>query len=224
MKKKEITLNVYEIGDVLEITNVLPKTKKPCLTKATRCVVINVKELKQGGFSYTVLTNDGNKTKIKPGEMMGEKYLGSIDLSLLAIFEEDAEEAEEAADGNEGTEESAGDEHPPSITGKPAILRFYSEVFGGLENVNVPYDAEKTVVWVLDQLPASPRKVLKMRIRGRTLEEIGQELGVTKQRVHQILKIGQSELSKPPLRYVLFYGLEGYRMCRHLIGPQAEGG
>lgn len=83
MKTKQITIDVYEVGDVVDIFKVKSPVHKHTLSNGSKAVVIDVFELKHGGISYNVITDNRDKVRIKPEEMTGAVYIGHIDLSLL---------------------------------------------------------------------------------------------------------------------------------------------
>ncbi len=83
MKTKTIEVNVYEVGDVIDISQCEGTSGKQALNRAKRGLVLEVTELKDGLNSYWVLTDEGNKVKIIPRQMRGENLIGNIDLSSL---------------------------------------------------------------------------------------------------------------------------------------------
>lgn len=83
MKTKQVTINTYEIGDVIDVSTLRAKHKKHTLDNGKRAVVIGVIELRSGDMSYDVVTDEGLKVRISPDELRGEKYIGKIDLDLL---------------------------------------------------------------------------------------------------------------------------------------------
>lgn len=83
MKTKQITIEVCEVGDVIDISKITARIHKPAMNEGDKAVVIAAEELKRGGISYDVLTNLGHKVKIKPEEISGAEYVGHIDLTLL---------------------------------------------------------------------------------------------------------------------------------------------
>lgn len=83
MKKITVEVNQYEVGDLLDISKLKAVHQKERLNNATEAIVILCYELRAGGFSYEVLTNEGKKCRIKAEELGEEKYLGHIDLSEL---------------------------------------------------------------------------------------------------------------------------------------------
>lgn len=83
MKTKMLEVNVYEVGDVIDISECTGTYGKQSLNRAKRGLVIGITELKNGLNSYWVLTDEGNKVKIIPKQMCNEIYIGHVDLSKL---------------------------------------------------------------------------------------------------------------------------------------------
>ena len=83
MKTATITINEYEPGDVLDISEMEAMYHKPNLDKGKKAVVISAIRLKSGASSYRVVTNDAVTLRLKAEEMGKEKYIGHIDLSFL---------------------------------------------------------------------------------------------------------------------------------------------
>lgn len=83
MKSTQIVVNIYEIGDLLDVSNCSAKHAKPALNEAERALVINVKNLKYSKYGYDVLTDKGMKVSITPDEIGDEKYIRHLDLSAL---------------------------------------------------------------------------------------------------------------------------------------------
>ena len=80
MKEVNIAVNVYEVGDVLDVSAVSPIHRKATLEKAEKVLIVSVVEQKGHRYSYRALTDKGNITTITNDEMRGEKYIGHIDL------------------------------------------------------------------------------------------------------------------------------------------------
>ena len=88
MKTTQIVVNVYEPGDIIDISECKKHfSNKSEIDGASRALVIAVNELKNGLFTYVVVTNEGKRSRITPSDMKDEKFLGHVDLSLL--FAED---------------------------------------------------------------------------------------------------------------------------------------
>lgn len=80
MKQINITANVYEVGDVLDVSSVKPIHKKATLEKAEKVMIVSVIEQKGNRYSYRAISDKGNLTTITNDEMRGEKYIGHVDL------------------------------------------------------------------------------------------------------------------------------------------------
>lgn len=80
MKQINITANVYEVGDVLDVSSVKPIRKKATLEKAEKVMIVSVIEQKGNRYSYRAISDKGNLTTITNDEMRGEKYIGHVDL------------------------------------------------------------------------------------------------------------------------------------------------
>lgn len=80
---KEIKINVYEIGDIIDISRIGTSNHKNTIRDAMRCVVVGVKQMKDGRYGYTVLTDNADKSYLRADELGEEKYVGHIDLSQL---------------------------------------------------------------------------------------------------------------------------------------------
>lgn len=83
MTTKQISINVYDKGDVIDISGITASIHKNALNNGKRAVVLSRKELKNGQYTYSVLTDNGEKVSITPEQMRGERYIGVMDMSLL---------------------------------------------------------------------------------------------------------------------------------------------
>ena len=81
--KIEITQEVFEVGDVLDLRDVLVGTHKETLKKAKRGVVIRARELVRGAYSYFVATDIGTSTIMTAEQSKNAKYIGHVDLDVL---------------------------------------------------------------------------------------------------------------------------------------------
>ena len=80
MKQINITANVYEVGDVLDVSAVSPIHRKATLEKAEKVMIVSVIEQKGNRYSYRAISDKGNLTTITNDEMRGEKYICHVDL------------------------------------------------------------------------------------------------------------------------------------------------
>lgn len=81
MREVNISVNVYDVGDVLDVSAVKPIHRKATLEVAEKVLIVSVIELKNNHrYHYRAVTNKGNITTITADEMRGEKYIGHIDL------------------------------------------------------------------------------------------------------------------------------------------------
>ena len=84
MKSIEVKIKVYEVGDVLDISELrVPKVHKSALYDAKKALIIDAKQLKDGRYHYKCVTDGALATSIAPDDMVGEKYIGHTDLSMI---------------------------------------------------------------------------------------------------------------------------------------------
>ena len=80
MKEINIIAKVYDVGDVLDVSEVKPIHRKATLEVAEKALIVSVIELKNNRYHYRAITNKGNMTTITADEMRGEKYIGHVEL------------------------------------------------------------------------------------------------------------------------------------------------
>lgn len=79
MKERTIVQNVYETGDILDITKVIIDLKnRRNISDAQKGIVIDVNELKSGVIKYKILCNTGDIVSFTSQEQGNEKYIGHI--------------------------------------------------------------------------------------------------------------------------------------------------
>lgn len=86
----------------------------------------------------------------------------------------------------------------------------YAEVFcvAPEEVLSVmPDDAEETVDYVLQMFPARTSEILRLRYEGLALHEIGEKLGITRERTRQIEAKAYRLLRRESVARILEYGL-----------------
>lgn len=85
MKATTITMNVYEVGDVIEIKgeNLRLVAKQRSFGESRRAVIVGVNQRIDKLYSYKMIADNGKMLTFTPGEQGGETYIGHIDLGLL---------------------------------------------------------------------------------------------------------------------------------------------
>lgn len=73
---KQVEIREYESGDILDISEVKAKNRKPEISKARVALVLCL-----CGHTYKVLTDTNAVSFIKPAELGNEKYLSHVDMS-----------------------------------------------------------------------------------------------------------------------------------------------
>jgi hypothetical protein len=99
MKERTITQNVYETGDILDITKVIIDVKsRRNISEAQKGVVIAVTELKSGVIKYKILCNTSEVVSFTSQEQGNEKYIGHIkEFDNFFDVKEDKEECNKNA-------------------------------------------------------------------------------------------------------------------------------
>lgn len=91
-----------------------------------------------------------------------------------------------------------------------ATERIYSTVFGvDLADVDscMPYDADAALEYVLAQMTPVQATIVRSRANDGKLREIGEELGLTGERVRQIEAAMYQRMRQPSMSLILKYGL-----------------
>jgi len=88
----------------------------------------------------------------------------------------------------------------------------YCDIFGGTEFVNMPLDAEKTLLYVMKTLPQREADLFMLKHKDKmTLTEIGKKYnGISRERVRQIIDKAKRKLRYPIRSKILLIGCAAY--------------
>ena len=101
-----------------------------------------------------------------------------------------------------------------------ATERIYSTVFGvDLVDVDrcMPYDADAALEYVLSQMTPMQAAIVLSRANDVKLKEIGEELGLTGERVRQIEAAMYQRMRQPSMNLILRYGLSVIEEARSQV-------